>query len=216
MGLSVWFLQAADVAPAEDGWRSLFDGKTLAGWRPYGQAQRPGPGWVIEEGILKKVAGVRGGDLMTTEVFGEFELVWEWKVPPRANNGVKYFVAEGRRSAIGHEYQMIDDQVVSTAKHQTASFYDVLPPKPDRQPPRVGDWNESRIVVQGLRVEHWLNGEKVLTYELGSPEVRAAVAESKFKSIEGFGVVARGHILLTDHGDEAWYRHIRIRVPNKR
>ncbi len=193
------------------GWRLLFDGRTTAGWRGYGRATFPERGWIVEEGILKKVGGVPGGDILTTDTFGDFELSWEWRIPAQANNGVKYFITERPGPAIGHEYQMIDDAAVKDPKGATASFYGVLPPNPGKRPPRIGDWNTSRIVVQGNHVEHWLNGDKVLEYELGSPAVLAAVARSKFKAVAGFGTKRPGHLLLTDHNDEAWFRSIKVR-----
>jgi hypothetical protein len=215
--VSVLLLPGLVVSAAEGWgeWRPLFDGKTFSGWRVSGRNAPPTQGWQIEEGILKKVAGVRGGDLISDDTFEEFELAWEWRLPPRANNGLKYFVLPERGGAIGHEYQMIDDSRVGSEKGKTGSFYDVLPPRVGRRPPRIGDWNESRIVVQGQQVEHWLNGELILQYELGSPEVLAAVANSKFKSVHGFGTRVRGHLLLTDHNDEAWYRNLRIRIPRE-
>jgi hypothetical protein len=201
------------MAERAAGWRLLFDGQTTNGWRGFKKPGFPEKGWRIEDGVLKKVAGVRGGDLITVETFGDFELSWEWRIPAGANNGVKYLITETRASAIGHEYQMIDDATIQDPKGATAAFYDVLPPKPDKGPPRIGYWNTSRIIVRGDHVEHWLNGDLVLTYELGSPEVRAAVAKSKFKSVEGFGTKLRGHILLTDHNDEAWFRNLKLREP---
>jgi hypothetical protein len=195
------------------GWRLLFDGRTTQGWRSFGKPTFPERGWKIEEGVLKKVAGVRGGDILTDETFDDFELSWEWRIPTRANNGVKYFIREERGAAIGHEYQMIDDSLENLAKHQTASFYEVLPPEAGKPAVRLNDWNQSRIIVQGNHVEHWLNGAKVLTYELGSATVRAAVADSKFKDVPGFGTKLRGHLLLTDHNDEAWFRNLKVRVP---
>ena len=201
-------LTAAEQAA---GWTLLFDGSTSSGWRGFKQSAFPEKGWQIEDGVLKKLAGVRGGDIITSRTFGDFELSWEWRIPAGANNGVKYFITEARASAIGHEYQMIDDARIKDPKGTTAAFYDVLPPRPDKRPPRIGDWNRSRILVQGNHVEHWLNGDRVLTYELGSPEVRAAVARSKFKNVEGFGAKLRGHILLTDHNDEAWFRNLKLR-----
>jgi hypothetical protein len=179
----------------------------------FGREGPPPRGWQIEDGILKKIGGVRGGNLASEETFEEFELAWEWRLPPRANNGVKYFVVPERGASIGHEYQMIDDSSESSEKGKTGSFYGVLPPKSDRKPPRIGEWNQSRIIVHGQTVEHWLNGELILRYELGSPEVMAGVANSKFRSVDKFGTRVRGHILLTDHTDEAWYRNLRIRVP---
>jgi len=201
------------LTPAEQaaGWKLLFDGRTTSGWRGFNKPAFPDQGWIVEDGALKKVAGVRGGDILTAETFDDFELSWEWRIPPGANNGVKYFITEARGSAVGHEYQMTDDTRVKDPKGSTASFYDVLPPKLGKRPPRIGEWNASRIVVQGNHVEHWLNGDQVLEYELGSPEVLAAVAKSKFKSVNGFGAKLRGHLLLTDHNDEAWFRNLKIR-----
>jgi len=200
------------------GWKLLFDGQSLTGWRPYGKPQGKaniGPGWKVEGGVLKKLGGQRGGDIITEAAFDDFELSWEWRLAKGANNGVKYLVTEQRPGAPGHEYQMIDDldskQAGLAPKHRTASFYDVLPTavKPPLRP--AGEWNESRIVIRGNLVEHWLNGEKVLSYELGSEAVKAAVGESKFRKYPDFGTKLRGHILLTDHNDEAWYRNIKIR-----
>jgi GH43 family beta-xylosidase len=203
------------LSPAQqaDGWRLLFDGISTEGWRGFRQPGFPSRGWVIENGVLRKIPGVRGGDIVTVDTFDDFELSWDWWLPPGANNGVKYFIVEERGAAIGHEYQMIDDSLVDDPKGQTASFYDVSPPNPDKQPPVLGAWNHSRIVVHGNHVEHWLNGVQVLTYTLGSPEVMAGVADSKFRDVPGFGTKVRGHILLTDHTDEARFRRIMVRVP---
>jgi len=198
-------------AEAQAGWRLLFDGRTTRGWRGYGKPDFPKQGWVIEDGCLKKVAGVRGGDIVTEAEFDDFELRWEWKLPPRANNGVKYLVLESRPNAPGHEYQMVDDATMEDPRHRTAAFYDVLPPGMPAKPRPLGEWNESRIIVQGLWVEHWLNGRKVLGYRLGSPELKAAIANSKFKDAPGFGEKCRGRILLTDHGSEAWFRNLKVR-----
>jgi hypothetical protein len=201
---------------AREGWQLLFDGRTTQGWRSFRKPTFPSQGWIVEDGILKKVARVRGGDIITTAKFSEFELSWEWRIPPGANNGVKYFITEERTAAIGHEYQMIDDSRVGDPKGTTAAFYAVLPPKPGKTRPRINDWNQSRVVVRGNHVEHWLNGDRVLEYELGSPEVMAGVAQSKFRAVAGFGTRIEGHILLTDHGDEAWFRNIKIRASTQR
>jgi len=200
---------SADEAKA--GWRLLFDGKTTQGWRGYRKQEFPKQGWVVEAGCLKKVAGVKGGDIVTEAEFEDFELAWEWKLPPKANNGVKYLVLEPRPGAPGHEYQMIDDSLVGNPLQRTASFYEVLPPGPNTKPKPMGEWNTSRIQVRGKHVEHWLNGEQVLAYELGSPEVKAGVAKSKFKNAPGFGEKCKGRIMLTDHNDEAWYRNLKVR-----
>jgi len=203
-----------ELTPAEKaaGWQLLFDGRTTQGWRGFKKPSFPERGWVIQDGELRLEAGSKAGDILTEEKFSEFDLTWEWKLPTGANNGLKYFILEERGSAIGHEYQMIDDVAGhdSGPKHSTASFYDVLPPDPAKPLNPPGEWNRSRVLVRGNQVEHWLNGKKVLAYELGSEAVRKAVAESKFKSVEGFGTRAAGHILLTYHNDPVSYRNIKI------
>ena len=197
------------------GWRLLFDGHSLQGWHLYTKKAAPEAGWKVEDGLLKKLAKVRGGDIVTDATFTDFDLTWEWRVAAGGNNGVKYLVTEQRATAPGHEYQMIDDTGHPDgklgAKRQTASFYDVLPPAADKPLKPVGEWNSSRILVQGNHVEHWLNGAKVLEYELGSEAVMAAVAASKFKNSVGFGTKIKGHIMLTDHQDECWFRNLKIR-----
>ena len=209
--------EAPGLTDAEkaEGWRLLFDGKTTNGWRSFKKKTFPSQGWRVEDGTLKKVGGVRGGDIVTDATFGDFDLRWEWRISTNGNNGLKYFITEERGSAIGHEYQMLDDAGHPDGKRgpirQTASFYDVLPPKAGKTLKPIGEWNSSRVLVQGNHVEHWLNGEKVLEYELGSEAVKAAVAKSKFKDVAGFGTHVRGHILLTDHGDEAAFRNMRLR-----
>src|SRR5204862_3051839 len=126
----------------------------------------------------------------------------------------KYLVTEDRPSAPGQEYQMIDDSGNSDAKvgplHATGSFYDVLPPSDDKPLKPAGEWNQSRVLLKGNHVEHWLNGKKVLEYELGSADLKAAIAKSKFKDVAGFDAKLKGHILLQDHGDEVAYRNIKI------
>ncbi|MBM3832508.1 MAG: DUF1080 domain-containing protein [Verrucomicrobia bacterium] len=215
---------AAEAAPHNQlteaekaaGWKLLFDGKTTQGWRNFKKQAFPDKGWVVEDGCLKHVANAGGGDILTIDQFTDFEFQWEWKIPARANNGVKYFITEQRASAIGHEYQMIDDILVKDAKSSTGSFYEVLPPAADKPLKPPGQWNHSKIVVTRNHVEHWLNGTKVLEYELGSEQVKAGVAQSKFKDVAGFGTKIKGHILLTDHKDEAWFRNLKIReLPSK-
>jgi hypothetical protein len=194
------------------GWKLLFDGNTTAGWRNFKKpALTTTNGWVVQDGWLKKAAKARGGDIISTNQYLNFELQWEWRIPAKANNGVKYFITEQRSSAIGHEYQMIDDATVKAGKSKTASFYDVLPPKEHRPIKLAPEFNVSRVLVQGNHVEHWLNGEKVLEYECGSEEVKTAVAASKFKTVPGFGTPIKGHILLTDHNDEASFRNLKLR-----
>ncbi|MEM7009996.1 MAG: DUF1080 domain-containing protein [Verrucomicrobiota bacterium] len=196
----------------EQGWKLLFDGKKIEGWRSYGSNTPPTQGWIVEYGTLHKQADVRGGDIMTVDTYEDFEFAWEWKLNDRGNNGVKYFIIEERKATVGHEYQMIDDEIVKDPYSGNASFYLVVKPSDDKPNKPMGEWNSSRIVVKGNHVEHWLNGVKVLEYECGSEEIMNQVPKTKFKKWPGFGEKVKGHILLTDHKDPCWFRNIKIRV----
>jgi hypothetical protein len=186
---------------------------TLADFTDAG-GKAPSGGWSTDADGTIHLKG-RGGNLMTREEFRDFTLDWDWKVAPGGNNGVKYFVTEARTKSPGHEYQMLDDNGHPDGKigphRRTGAFYDVLPPAADKPSRAPGEWNSSRLVVQGNRVEHWLNGKNVLTYELGSDAVKAGLAKSKFAKEAGFGDKITGHIMLTYHQDNCWYRNIKIR-----
>jgi hypothetical protein len=197
------------------GWKLLFDGQSTHGWRGYEQTAMPAKGWKVQDGLLRKVGGERGGDIITEASFEDFDLSWEWRISPGGNNGLKYLVTEDRPSAPGHEYQLTDDTKNPDAKigphRAAAAFYDVLAAPADKQLKPVGEWNVSRVLIQGNHVEHWLNGKKVLEYDLGSDALKAAIAKSKFRNAPGFGTKLKGHIMLTDHGDECWFRNLKIR-----
>jgi hypothetical protein len=206
-------------AEKQAGWKLLFDGKTTKGWRGYTQTAMPAKGWRIEDGTLKKVGGERGGDIITVEKFNDFDLTWEWRISPGGNNGLKYLVTEDRPSAPGQEYQLIDDMKNADAKvgphRATGSFYDVLPPSDDKPLRPAGEWNQSRILIQGNHVEHWLNGKKVVDADLASPEIKALIAASKFKAYPQFAQEREGYVALQFHGDEVAYRNVRIRTLDK-
>ncbi|MBM3884147.1 MAG: DUF1080 domain-containing protein [Verrucomicrobia bacterium] len=199
------------------GWRLLFDGQTTAGWRGFKKPGFPDRGWLVEEGCLKHGARAGGGDIITEATFDEFDFQFEWRIGQRANSGVKYFITESRGGPVGHEYQVIDDVAqgyrLAGDKHRTGTFYDVLPLQALAEPKPPGAFNQSRIVVADQRVEHWLNGAKILEYELNSDALRAAIDKSKFKDVPGFGTRFKGHLLLQDHGGEVWYRNLKIRTP---
>lgn len=239
IALSVHYPTAAaqkPVLPPDPPKVSLFDGKTLNGWRGYKKPDAADMRWTVQDGMLTLAAetgkDTRGArDIITTETYDLFDLTWEWKIAPGGNSGVKYFVLEDRDSAIGHEYQLIDDERHADARigphRQTAALYDVLAPAtcpscPAGQLPAgikkpAGEWNtsrirvyDSRIVAGGTRVYHYLNNVRILEYELNSPELKTAIEKSKFKDTERFGKLQKGHILLQDHGDQVWYRNIKI------
>lgn len=195
----------------QEGWKLLFDGKSLAGWRSYGKPNVPDHGWEVKDGTLNCIAGAHGGDIISAKKFTDFDLQWDWRIPPGANNGIKYLVTEKRRAAPGHEYQMIDDAIVANSpKQSTASFYDVIAPDPKKPLNPPGQWNHSRVLLKGNHVEHWLNGMKVVEYELGSPELKEAIAKSKFKKYPDFADKITGPILLTEHHDAATFKNIKI------
>lgn len=197
-----------------EGWQLLFNGEDLSNFRIFGSEAKPGPGWSIEDGILKKTAKVRGGNIITKEKYGDFTLSWEWKIAPKGNNGIKYLVVESRPDAAGPEYQMLDDGAHPDGKNggdrQTASLYDIIAPAADKPLKPPGEWNLSKIVVNGNQVEHWLNGALVVAYELESTELTEAISKSKFAKAKGFADKTEGHIMLTDHIDECSFRNIKI------
>ncbi len=207
-----------------DGWKLLFDGSTSSGWRGAHKDAFPEAGWVIENGCLKVLASggaesKGGGDIVTLDQYGNFDLFFEFMITEGANSGVKYFVTENYAttgSAIGLEYQILDDLRHPDAKmgrdgnRTVASLYDLIPAASKRFN-GVGQWNAAHIVSIDGHVEHWLNGFKVLEYNRGSEEYRQLVKESKYKDFVGFGEAEKGHILLQDHGNEVWFRSIKIR-----
>jgi hypothetical protein len=198
------------------GWKLLFDGQTTTAWRSAKSEAFPEVGWSVQDGWLH-CTGQKGGDLLTKEKYEQFELKFDWKIEKGGNSGLKYFVVEPRGLAIGHEYQIIDDANHSDAraaegKRLTASFYDVIARNSEIAPRPFGETNSSRIVVRGNHVEHWLNGKKAVEYELGSPAVLEAVAQSKFKNTADFGKRLAGRIQLQDHQSKVWFRNMKIRV----
>ncbi len=200
------------------GWRLLFDG-TLNGWRGYRADDVPAS-WSVADGVLAFAPGGGGGDLVTVERFGDFELAFEWRVGPGGNSGVFYRVTEEEVAPYwtGPEYQILDNgghRDGRTPETSAGSNYGLHAPRRDLTRP-AGEWNAGRIVVRGDHVEHWMNGEKILEYELRSEEWRNAVARTKFSDWPRYGMAAQGHIGLQDHGDPVWYRKIRIREEPER
>ncbi|WP_031426214.1 DUF1080 domain-containing protein [Flavimarina sp. Hel_I_48] len=217
-------------AEKEEGWKLLWDGKTTEGWRGAKLDEFPDKGWVIEDGVLtvKSTGGeesAAGGDIVTTENYGDFELKTDFKLTKGGNSGIKYYVDpdlnKGAGSAIGLEYQILDDENHPDAKlgnHEgsrtVASLYDLIKADADKPINPVGEWNTARIVSKNNHLEHWLNGVKVLEYERKSPEYRKLVAESKYEKWPNFGEWEEGPILLQDHGDRVSFKNIKIKPLN--
>ncbi|MCC6727166.1 MAG: DUF1080 domain-containing protein [Saprospiraceae bacterium] len=208
------------------GWRLLFDGMTLNGWRGYNRPDLPKNGWSVQNGELVIAATPDprpedfGGDLITMEKFGNFELSLDFKLSEMANSGVLYFVVEEKDSAIWHnapEYQLIDndgwaksDPSFNMDTHRTGDNYDMEASSGLYMKP-VGEWNTARIVQNNGKVEHWLNGQKCLEYEVGSPKWKEQLAKSKFKGYPQYAMNKQGYIGLQDHGHELRFRNIKVR-----
>ena len=208
-----------------EGWKLLWDGKTTEGWRGAKLDRFPDKGWSIENGILKvhKSGGgesANGGDIVTTRPYRNFMLKVDFKITEGANSGIKYFVDtnlnKGEGSAIGCEYQILDDRRHPDAKlgvkgnRTLGSLYDLIP-APANKPFFSGFFNTAMIVVNGNHVEHWLNGVKIVEYERNNQMWNALVAYSKYKDWPNFGNAEEGLILLQDHGDEVWFQNIKIK-----
>ncbi len=221
------------VLEEEAGWVLLWDGETTNGWRSAKAENFPAKGWEIDAGVLSVLSSGgaesrNGGDIITTREYSNFELKVDFLIAPGANSGIKYFVdpdlLKGEGSAIGLEFQILDDDVHPDAKQGTAgnrtvgSLYDLIPAvnlsDPDTRQKKVfppGSWNTAKIVVRGNEVEHWLNGIKVVEYNRGTEVFAALVARSKYARWPNFGRWEKGPILLQDHGDFVSFRNIKIR-----
>lgn len=218
--------QVADepiAAPSSlpEGFVSLFDGTTMSGWRIY--KNKPNNSWEVLDGTLHCKPFAEGGDnqrsdLITEEQYDNFEFSFEWKISAQGNSGVIYLVSEAYNESYetGPEYQVMDDDGYPgevAAANRSACNYDMHAIENRKLNP-AGEWNEGKIVVNNKHVEHWLNGEKVLEYDIDSDDWKARRDASKWKDFPGYGTVSKGHIALQDHGNEVWYRNLAIKVLN--
>lgn len=215
------------IDETKKGWKMLWDGKTTNGWRGAKLEGFPESGWNIENGELSVVEtggaeSAAGGDIVTTKLYGDFELSVDFKISPGGNSGIKYYVDtsinKGPGSSIGLEYQILDDELHPDAKLGThegsrtvCSLYDLIQANPNKPINPVGEWNTAYISSKNNHVEHWLNDVKVLEYERGNDAFLKLVSESKYAKWPNFGMLENGEILLQDHGDKASFKNIKIR-----
>lgn len=204
------------LTPEEEasGWKLLFDG-TLAGWRGYRREGIPA-GWGVRDGALVFTPGRGGGSLITVDRYADFELALEWKIGEGGNSGIFYRATEDEVAPYwtGPEMQVLDNEGHPDGRRPVTSAgsnYALHAPTRDVTRP-VGEWNEVRIVARGPQVEHWMNGTRIVAYELWTDEWRAMVEASKFREWPGYGMAPAGHVGLQDHGDPVWFRNIRIRT----
>lgn len=216
-----------------DGWQLLFDGKSFEGWRGIGIDGVPEGHWKIVDGSIQKIASgdvptkadgqpVKGGDLISKKTYQDFELMFEWKISEGGNSGVKYNVDEaisvenGWSGALGYECQVLDDEKHSdnlNPTHRSGSLYDMIEAKGKTVKP-VGEYNSAKIVFNGNILEHWLNGKKVVEANTDSQEFEELFQKSKYHKHQKFTTHKNAHIVLQDHGNDCWYRNIKIKVLN--
>ena len=209
-----------------DGWNLLWDGVSTEGWRGAKLDAFPESGWMIEDGILKVegsdgAESANGGDIVTIKQYKNFILSVDFKITPGANSGIKYFVQtdlnKGEGSAIGCEFQILDDDLHPDAKmgvdgnRTLASLYDMIRAEKADAGFDKDSFNNAVVMVNGNHVEHWLNGVKVVEYDRNNQMFNALVAYSKYRVWPGFGNFEKGHILLQDHGDEVWFKNVYIK-----
>lgn len=202
-------------AQTKHDYQSLFDGKTLNGWRMAQHDSAPGIAWSAVNGEISFDPTKHGSDIITAKSFKDFDLSIDFKVSDGGNSGIKYFLSPN--TTLGCEFQIIDDSRHADAKlgvngnRQTGALYDIFPPEANKPYKGANVWNTARIVSKGNHVEHWLNGTKILEYERGSEQFKQAISRSKFKDTQGFATATSSPILLQAHGDKVWYRNIKIK-----
>ncbi len=206
----------------KQGWKLLFNGQNLEGWTSVGKNVPPNAGWYVKDGILTVMSqeGKRGGDIITTDEYSDFELKLDFRLQEGSNSGIKYFFNRYEKGGwLGLEYQLLDDDVHPDGKlgingnRKTASLYDMMPPSSKKKMNPVGEWNSARIVAKGTKVTHYINGKKVLTFDRKSNEYQKALQTSKYiNSVPSFGDVEKGYILIQDHGDVVSFKNIKVRT----
>lgn len=209
-------------AEAAAGWKLLFDGKTTTGWRGYKKPAFPGKGWTVENGTLHTTKGGGGGDIITTDQYGDFELSVDWRVGKAGNSGIIFRCIEKYDNSwqTGPEIQILDDvgyppppppQPPLHPSQLAGSLYDLVPAPKEKVLKPAGEFNTSRIRLKDGLLQHFLNGVKIIEVRMDGPDMAALIKKSKFKDYEGFGTQPKGFIALQEHGDEVAFRNIKIR-----
>jgi len=199
----------------QDDWIVLFNGDDISHWREYNKTEFPFDGWAIENGILKTIVGGNRVDIITRELYKDFEFVLEWKASPAGNSGIFYFATEKGDYVwqTAPEMQVLDNDRHPDGKNpltSAGSLFALIAPSEDVSK-KIGEFNEARIVAKKNHIEHWLNGKKILEYDYNSDSIKDLISKSKFASMPLFAKENIGHIGLQHHGEEIWYRNIRIR-----
>lgn len=210
--LSIWVFWCS-LAVAEESQPEFFYGKDFTGWVTE-QGKPVEKGWEIVDGMmhLKREKGdPRVGHILTTRQHENFELEFEWKLTKGTNSGIKYRVQPYEKALLGCEYQITDETKTQFDVHSTGTLYGLYPPNDKKTLKPLGEFNRGKIVVQGSRIEHWLNGNQIVAVEVGNDDWKKRVAASKFNNRAGFGENPQGQIMLTDHGGEIWYRNFKYR-----
>lgn len=176
--------------------------------------EKPAAGWTTEPDGTIHLSGKGAGALITKDEYSDFELEWDWKLGPKGNNGIKFWVTKvGGKEWLGIEYQMIDDSGhpdgLRGGSHSTASIYDIKEPVAEKALKPIGEWNHSKISVKAGRIQHWLNGKLACEADTTTSEWKERIAKSKFKNKEGFAP-GKGRIMLTEHGDETWFKNLSL------
>lgn len=206
----------------KEGWKLLFDGTTTSGWRKF-KSDKIGAAWKVKDGALYLDATNKkdwqtgdGGDIVTEGVYENYELSIEWKIQACGNSGIIFNVQEGNYDYVWHtgpEFQVLDNACHPDAKiikHRAGDLYDLISCKVETVKP-AGEWNEARILANKGNYSFWLNGTEVTSVNMNSPEWKTLIAGSKFKNMADFGKFTKGRISLQDHGDQVWYRNIKIK-----
>lgn len=202
----------------EEGWKLLFDGKTTSGWRTF-NTDKVGAGWKVSNGelYLDKTVKEGRGDILTDKEYQNYELSLEWRIDACGNSGIIFNVVEDPKYSAtyltGPEMQVLDNTCHPDAKiikHRAGDLYDLISSSKETVKP-AGEWNHAQIISNNARMEFWLNGAKVVEFTMHTPQWHEMVSNSKFKTMPDFGKALRGHIALQDHGDQVWFRNIKIK-----